>query len=123
MNKDISNTSITNTIEDIQNRLPQKIFLYKKCLLTTNDAVILRTSDADNRDDYHYAYRLIHHDKKTDRPFIVLHTSDNIDEAQRIVEQMDSADLRQEFPFMDDCYVVQLNYCGVTDERIQWYIV
>ncbi len=121
---DKRNHSVTvNKATNLEELLPKKVFLYKKCVVTTDDAVVIRTSDETAKDAYHYAFRLIHHDMKTDKPFILLHTSDDIDEAERLVEEMHTTELDAEFPNRADCYVAHINYCGAMDDRIQWYIV
>jgi hypothetical protein len=103
-------------------KLTKSVHLNLKSLLTTEDAIIIRTKDNAPDRSFTNASRVIHGPGKpaTKKPFIILYADENEQELYRILKEKLSA-YPEEFPDTEDAYVVQILFDGAYyDKRIRW---
>lgn len=105
--------------------LSQNIYLKKKCFITTEDAVILRSEATKNISYYTDAYRIIHGPgmPMTKKPYIILCRNESDSELENIVEEL-LKKYPEEFPDPHDSYLIQFMWNGAYyDDRIRWKTV
>ena len=105
--------------------LSKYIFLDRKTILTTDDAIILKTDLSLDEKEFKNAERIIHgpNGRKTEHPMIVLFNAESPSELQEKVTAL-VKDYFTEFPDPNDAYSVSIfDFGKYLDPRIQWYKV
>ena len=102
--------------------LTKDVFINMKSFATTDDAVIIRTNENAQDRSFSNAYRVIHGPgmPPTKKPYILLHNNENEQELYAILKDK-LASYPEEFPNVDDAYVVQFLFDGAYfDKRVRW---
>lgn len=115
----------SSTYDDSTPALNRQIWFGQKSILTTKDAVILRSKPNQPDDYFTDARRIIHGPGRpmTKKPFIILFKDETANELEAIVEEL-VKDYPDEFHGPNDSYTVQIFWDGnYFDKRIIWKTV
>lgn len=112
---------------DMLNRQPlsKQIKLRHKILLTTNDAILLKTDPSLEDDQFTEAYRIIHgpNNGMTSRPYIILFMANEYEYIDKLAEQIAVKFAPDEFTDTQDVYTVPILDNTYHDNRIQWKVI
>lgn len=105
--------------------LSKYTFINGKTILTTDDAIVLKTNPSLDEKEFKNAERIIHgpNGRKTEHPMIVLYNDESPSELQDKVTAL-VKDYFTEFPNPKDAFSVSiLDFGKYLDPRIQWFKV
>lgn len=110
-------------------QLNKQIFLRRGIIVTTDDAVVLKSNPDASSSEYDYAFRLIHFDGGPDTryPYLFLCTieeHDSKDDVKELMRSLVQQYANDEFPNPFNANMAPILIDGkYDDERIQWDMI
>lgn len=101
----------------------KKFFLRGKAFMATDDVIIIKTHDADEKFFSHASRVIKGQGMDITKPYVVLYNDDDMDILEEFVEKWVAENAANEFGSGTNAYVAPIFFAGTCDNRVQWYVV